>query len=81
MDTIIAFLMNIAFIILSLIFYYLLSNKGIMRPYKKVLIIIDIAFLIVNMLVLAWLIFLSICAHYFFYNIVLVNTNLLRKQN
>lgn len=66
MDTLIIFLVNISFIILSLFFYHLLTKKYPISKYKKILIIIDITFLIVNMLVLLVLVMLALYLHYAF---------------
>ncbi len=65
MDTIIIFSINIVFIVLSLVFYYLLTNRGSFSNIKKILVVIDVVFLIVNMLVLFGLVMLRIYLHFF----------------
>ena len=65
MDTIIIFSINIVFIILSIIFYYLLTNRGIFSNTKKILVIIDVVFLIINMLVLFGLSMFLLYGHFF----------------
>jgi len=65
MYTIIIFSINIVFIVLSLVFYYLLTNRGSFSNIKKILVVIDVLFLIVNMLVLFGLVMLRIYLHFF----------------